>query len=104
MFEVKEKPRLVEKASLGCYFKRRGRANAESLLDELDELVSIWELKFFIKSSPGSKDLSRISYRKGKFNEIIEEVSELGCDVIIFSNGCLQANKQLGGRIQSFGR
>ena len=42
MFEVKEKPRLVEKAFLLAVVLREDeRENAESLLDELEELVSI---------------------------------------------------------------
>ena len=41
MFEVKEKPRLVEKAFLLAVVLREDeRENAESLLDELEELVS----------------------------------------------------------------
>ena len=41
MFEVKEKPRLVEKAYLlAVILREEERSNAESLLDELDELVS----------------------------------------------------------------
>ena len=41
MFEVKEKPRLVERAYLiSVILREEERANAESLLDELEELVS----------------------------------------------------------------
>ena len=68
MFEVKEKPRLVEKAYLlAVISKEEERANAESLLDELDELVSNLGIQIFHKKSgSGSKDLSGISSRKGK--------------------------------------
>ena len=52
MFEVKEKPRLVEKAYLlAVISKEEERANAETLLDELDELVSNLGIKVFHKKS-----------------------------------------------------
>ena len=42
MFEVKEKPRLVEKAFLLAVIVREDeRDQAESLLDELDELDEV---------------------------------------------------------------
>ena len=41
MFEVKEKPRLVERAYLiSVILREEERVNAESLLEELEELVS----------------------------------------------------------------
>ena len=40
MFEVKEKPRLVERAFLiSCVHSERDREEADSLLDELEELT-----------------------------------------------------------------
>ena len=48
MFEVKEKPRLVEKAYLlAVILREEERSNAERLLDELDELVSNVGIKIF---------------------------------------------------------
>ena len=39
MFDVREKPKMVQRALLvGAYFKRDGEAEAKSLLDELREL------------------------------------------------------------------
>ena len=50
MFEVKEKPRLVEKAYLlAVISKEEERNNAESLLDELYELVSNLGIQIFHK-------------------------------------------------------
>ena len=88
MFEVKEKPRLVEKAYLlAVISKEEERANAETLLDELDELVSNLGIKVFHKKVVRlRKTFSGYLLGKGKFNEIIEEVGELGCDVIVFDN------------------
>ena len=87
MFEVKEKPRLVEKAYLlAVILREEERANAQSLLDELEELVSNLGIRIFCKSSAGSENLCRLLTWKRKFNEVIEDVGELGCDVIIFDN------------------
>ena len=88
MFEVKEKPRLVEKAYLLAVISREDeRANAESLLDELDELVSNLGIQIFHKKVVRvRKAYPGYLLGKGKFNEIICEVGELGCDVIIFDN------------------
>ena len=45
MFEVREKPQLVERALLvGVYFDRREEAEAASLLEELHELVETLEI------------------------------------------------------------
>ena len=88
MFEVKEKPRLVEKAYLlAVILREEERSDAESLLDELDELVSNLGIKIFCKKVVRvRKTYAGYLLGKGKFNEVIEEVGELGCDVIIFDN------------------
>ncbi len=88
MFEVKEKPRLVEKAYLLAVISRENeRTRAESLLEELDELVSNLGIRVSHKKVVRvRKTYSGFLLGKGKFNEIIEEVSELKCDVIIFDN------------------
>jgi len=88
MFEVKEKPRLVEKACLlAVISKEEERKNAESLLDELDELVSNLGIQIFHKKVLRvRKTYPGYLIGKGKFNEIIQQVGELGCDVIIFDN------------------
>lgn len=88
MFEVKEKPRLVEKAYLLAVISRENeRTRAESLLEELDELVSNLGIRVSHKKVVRvRKTYSGFLLGKGKFNEIIEEVAELKCDVIIFDN------------------
>ena len=88
MFEVKEKPRLVEKAYLvAVILREEERANAESLLDELEELVSNLGIRIFCKKVVRvRKTFPGYLLGKGKFNEVIEDVGELGCDVIIFDN------------------
>ena len=88
MFEVKEKPRLVEKAYLvAVILREEERANAESLLDELEELVSNLGIRIFCKKVVRvRKTFPGYLLGKGKLNEVIEDVGELGCDVIIFDN------------------
>ena len=88
MFEVKEKPRLVEKAYLlAVILREEERANAQSLLDKLEELVSNLGIRIFCKKVVRvRKTYAGYLLGKGKFNEVIEDVGELGCDVIIFDN------------------
>ena len=88
MFEVKEKPRLVERAYLiSVILREEERANAESLLDELEELVSnlgiIIREKRVIRTR---KTFAGHLIGKGKFDQVIAEVGAAKCDVIIFDN------------------
>ena len=88
LFEVKEKPRLVERAFLiSCIYSERERMEAVSLLNELDELtvnlgISVVgrEVIRIRKTSP------RFILGKGKVNEILEAINESNADVIIFDN------------------
>ena len=88
MFEVKEKPRLVERAFLiSCIDSEKARVEAESLLDELDELtrnlgIGVVGRKVIRirKTSP------RFILGKGKVGEILEELKDLKADVMIFDN------------------
>ena len=88
MFEVKEKPRLVERAFLiSCIDSEKARVEAESLLDELDELtrnlgIGVVGRKVIRirKTSP------RFILGKGKVGEILEDLKDLKADVMIFDN------------------
>jgi GTP-binding protein HflX len=88
MFEVKEKPRLVERAFLLSVVRREDeREEADSLLDELGELVEnlgievCQKIVFRVrKTFPGH------ILGKGKLEEVLNQVRELNCDVIIFDN------------------
>jgi GTP-binding protein HflX len=88
MFEVKEKPRHVEKAFLVAVILREDeRDDAESLLEELDELVSNLGIRIAKKRVVRvRKTFAGYLLGKGKLNEVLEEVNEAGCDVIIFDN------------------
>ena len=95
MFEVREKPQLVERALLvGVYLDKAKETEASSLLQELQELVETLSI--------GIVDSSLIRVRenfpshlvgKGKMAEIIEKSKELNCDCIIFDNE-LSPNQQ----------
>ena len=87
MFEVKEKPKLVERAFLISVIRREDeREEAESLLEELSELVGNLGIEV------GWKTVVRVRKTfpghilgKGKL-EVVNQVKELNCDVIIFDN------------------
>ena len=88
MFEIRERPKMVERALLiGAYFDRREQEEAQSLLDELRELVDTLgipiaeSLLVFVKDS-NTKYLTG----SGKAKELIARARDLGCDVIIFDN------------------
>ena len=95
MFEVREKPQLVERALLvGVYLDKAKEKEASSLLYELQELVETLGI--------GIVDSSLIRVRenfpshlmgKGKMAEIIEKSKDLNCDCIIFDNE-LSPNQQ----------
>ena len=95
MFEVREKPQLVEKALLvGVFLDKSKEKEASSLLEELNELVQTLGI--------GIMDSILVRVRenfpshlmgKGKMAEIIEKSKELNCDCIIFDNE-LSPNQQ----------
>ena len=95
MFEVREKPQLVERALLvGVYLDKSKEKEASSLLDELNELVQTLGI--------GIMDSVLVKIRenfpshlmgKGKMAEIIEKSKDLNCDCIIFDNE-LSPNQQ----------
>ncbi|MBT3638213.1 MAG: GTPase HflX [Opitutae bacterium] len=88
MFEVKEKPKLVEKAFLVSVILREDeREEANSLLDELAELVQTLGIKVHQKKVVRiRKTFPGHILGKGKVEEILNQVGELGCDVIVFDN------------------
>ncbi len=88
MFEVRDKPEMVERALLvGVYSDKADAEEAESLLAELAELVETLGI--------GIADRSLVRVRgsypshlmgRGKMAETIELAATLGCDCIIFDN------------------
>ncbi len=88
MFEVKEKPRLVERAYLlSVILRETERSEAESLLDELEELVSNLGIDIICKQVVRTrKTFPGHLIGKGRFGELLQDVQSQNCDVIIFDN------------------
>ena len=88
MFEVREKPQMVEQALLvGMYFDESEAREAESLLFELEELVTTLGIKV------GHLELVKVRQMQkkylcgtGKAAEICEMARKLGCDCIVMDN------------------
>ena len=88
MFEVREKPEMVERAMLvRICFDKREEAEAGSLLAELEELVAT----LGIGIAEAVLVRSRVQHKRficgtGKAEELSERARELGCDCIVFDN------------------
>ena len=86
MFDVKDKPKMVERAMLvGLYFDKKEKKNSQELLDELIELVETLKISivkaglFFVREKK-----TRLLLGSGKAQEIKEIVKKNECDVLIF--------------------
>ncbi len=79
---------MVERAYLLSVIKREDeREGAESLLEELEELVKNLGIQIFKKQVVRTrKTFPGHLIGKGKLEEIVGQVKELNCDVIIFDN------------------
>lgn len=88
MFEVKEKPRKVERAFLLSVIKHKDEeVTAISLINELAELVENLSISVVSKTVARTrKTYPGHILGKGKCEEIYNQVKELNCDVIIFDN------------------
>lgn len=86
MFEVKEKPRLVEKAFLlGVRFSQDSEEHIAQLLDELEELVTTLGIGIVAKEIVYVREKkSKFLLGTGKAEEIIQAVEATGADVLIF--------------------
>ncbi len=88
MFDVKEKPNLVQRALLvGIYQDKSEEADAKDLLEELRELVSTLSIPIVDTVMARVQKLHTRYYTgTGKAQEIIDHAKELQCDCIIFDN------------------
>ncbi len=88
MFDVREKPKMVERALLvGACFDRRELAEAADLLAELRELVETLGIGVIATECVHVRERNpRYLVGKGKAAELIEQAKQLGCDCIIFDN------------------
>jgi GTP-binding protein HflX len=96
MFEVKEKPRLVERAFLiSCIHSERDRADADSLLDELDELTQNLGIGVVGRKVVRIRKTSpRFILGKGKVEQLLSELKEANADVLIFDNEITPAQQR----------
>lgn len=88
MFDIREKPQVVERAFLiGACFDRRQMAEAGELLDELKELVATLGIGVEVAELVYAREhTARHLIGKGKAKELMERAKRLGCDCIIFDN------------------
>ncbi len=88
MFEIREKPQMVERALLiGVYFDKDEEAEALSLLEELAELVRTLEIGIVDSLLVKVRDRNPGTLMgKGKMAEIVEHARDFDCDCIIFDN------------------
>ena len=89
MFEVREKPDMVERALLVRFcFDSREIAEAESLLEELGELVSTLGIGVEHKVLASCREMKKkFLCGTGKAAEIVELAKAHECDVIVVDNG-----------------
>jgi len=96
MFDILEKPDLVERAFLiGVYKDRREEEDARSLLDELAELVDTLGIPIIRKELVRTvQNNARYLMGTGKTQELIDIAKDLECDVLIFDNELTPAQQR----------
>lgn len=89
MFEVRQKPEMVERALLvRFYFDAREAEEAESLLEELGELVKTLGIEVIESVLPRCREMhKKFLCGTGKAAEIAELARAHDCDVIVIDNG-----------------
>ncbi len=96
MFEIKAREKMVERALLvGAFLDPAGRADAEDLLAELEELVRTLGIPVIDRMAVHHREANaRYLLGSGKAEEIREHLQELECDVIIFDNELTPAQQR----------
>lgn len=88
MFDIRDKPNLVERALLiGACFNRDDLANTRDLLAELRDLVETLGIAVAETIPVHVREMSpRYLTGSGKAAELMEHAKTLGCDCIVFDN------------------
>ncbi|MEM6883397.1 MAG: GTPase HflX [Verrucomicrobiota bacterium] len=88
MFEIKEKPKMVERALLVSVYQEKDELpQATSLLEELEELVSTLGVPVLATRVLRVREFNaKLLLSKGKVEEIMNVVREMKLDCIIFDN------------------
>lgn len=89
MFEVRQKPEMVERALLvRFYFDAREAEEAEFLLEELGELVKTLGIEVAESVLPRCREMhKKFLCGTGKAAEVVELARAHQCDVIVIDNG-----------------
>ncbi len=89
MFEVRQKPEMVERALLvRFYFDPREAIESESLLEELGELVKTLGIEVIEAVLPRCREMhKKFLCGTGKAAEVAELARAHECDVIVIDNG-----------------
>ena len=96
MFEIRPRDKMVERALLvGAFVDPAGRADAEDLIEELDELVRTLGIPVLEKMAVHTREIhAKYFIGSGKAEEICERARELDCDVLIFDNELTPAQQR----------
>lgn len=96
MFEIKPREKMVERALLvGAYEDQAGRAEAEDLLGELEELVRTLGIPVVDRVLVYNREpRARLLIGSGKAEEICGKLAGQLCDVIIFDNELTPAQQR----------
>lgn len=96
MHDVKEKPKMVEKAMLiGITLPQGDESTTRSLLDELRELVTTLGIAIQHERIVSiRKPQAKLLVGSGKAEELIEEAKAHGCDVIVLDNELTPAQQR----------
>ncbi len=88
MFEIKAREKMTERALLiGAYIDPAKRAEAQSLLEELEELVDTLGLPIIERKLISHRENhARYLIGSGKAQEMVDFAKEHECDVLIFDN------------------
>ncbi|MEO0508698.1 MAG: GTPase HflX [Verrucomicrobiota bacterium] len=96
MHDVKEKPRMVERAMLiGITLPGGDEQTTRGLLDELRELVTTLEIRIVHEREVSIREpKAKFLVGSGKAEELIEEAVSRNCDVIVFDNELTPAQQR----------
>jgi GTPase len=88
MFEIKQKAKMTERALLvGAFTETANEAHAQSLLEELEELVATLGIPVVERKLVFHRENhARYLIGSGKAQEIVDLAKEHECDVLIFDN------------------
>lgn len=88
MFDIKDRPNVVESALLvGACFRRDTMEESKDLMEELKELVRTLGIGIADSVIAFVREISpRYLVGSGKAKELMEHARQLGCDCIIFDN------------------